>query len=73
MKIYIEMKKRYEEVKGLKLIYEYFIKEFLFDVKIIFLGVMERMMKMKFCRSRFKEIVLKLDYLFMVEYLDFMI
>lgn len=72
-KTYTEMKKRYEEAKGLKLTHEYFIKELLFDVKIIFLGVTERMMKMKLCKSRLKEIALKPDHLSTVEHLDLMI
>lgn len=69
-KIYIEMKQKYEEVKGFKLIYEFFIVNLLKDVEYLFVYVNGMMIKMNCCKSRFKEIVLRFDFLFMVEYLD---
>lgn len=42
-KIYIDMKKKYEEVNGLKLIYEIFIKEFINDVDYLFENIKLKM------------------------------
>lgn len=72
-KTYTEMKKKYEEAKGLKLTHELFIKELLLDVKCIFIGVTERMMKMELCKSRLKEIALRPDHLSTVKHLELMI
>lgn len=72
-KIYIEMKKKYEKVKGLKMIYKFFIEEFIFEVEYFFICIKQRVLEMKSCKCRFVEIVLRFDFLFIVEYLDFMI
>lgn len=68
--IYIKMKDKYEKVKGCRLIYEFFIVNLLKDVEYLFVCVNGMMIKMNCCKSRFKEIVLRFDFLFMVEYLD---
>lgn len=72
-KTYTEMKKKYDDATGQILTHEIFIKELLFDVRMIFLGVMVRMMKMKLCKSRLKKIALKPDHLSTVEHLHLMI
>lgn len=72
-KIYIEMKKKYEKVKGFKMIYQVFIEGFICDVENFFDCVKRRMGEMKCCKSRFEIIVLRFDLFLIVEYLDFMI
>lgn len=69
-KIYIEMKQKYEKVIGFKLIYEFFIVNLLKDVEYLFVYVNGMMIKMNNCKSRLKEIVLRFDFFFIVEYLD---
>lgn len=69
-KIYIKMKEKYEKVKGYKLIYEFFILNLLIDVEQLFVFVNGMMIKMNICKSRLKEIVLRFDFFFIVEYLD---
>lgn len=69
-KIYIKMKEKYEKVIGYKLIYEFFILNLLIDVEQLFVFVNGMMIKMNICKSRLKEIVLRFDFFFIVEYLD---
>lgn len=69
-KIYIEKKQKYEKVIGFKLIYEFFIVNLLKDVEYLFVYVNGMMIKMNICKSRLKEIVLRFDFFFIVEYLD---
>lgn len=46
-KIYIEMKQKYEQVKGLILMYESYIKDFIYDVEYFFENVKLMMEEMK--------------------------
>lgn len=72
-KIYEEMKRIYEEVIGWKFIYEFLIENILFDVKNIFVCVENLMIKLNSCKSILKKNELRLDFLYMLEYLDSMI
>lgn len=67
------MKERYEGVVNKKFMYEQYINELMLDVDFFFDKVMKMMNDMNNCKIRLKEIVLRLDFLFIVEYIDLMI
>lgn len=49
-KMYVEMKEKYEKVKGLKMMYEIYIEEFIYDVDYFFENVQMMMEEMKKCK-----------------------
>lgn len=53
--------------------YEKYIEELIYDVDELFDFIMVMMNDMNDCKIRLKEIVLRLDFLIVVEYIDFMI
>lgn len=53
--------------------YEKYIEELIYDVDELFDFIMVMMNDMNDCKMRLKEIVLRLDFLIVVEYIDFMI
>lgn len=53
--------------------YEKYIEELIDDVDFLNDNIMLMMNEMNWCKIRLKEIVLRLDFLFVIEYIDFMI
>lgn len=53
--------------------YEKYIEELIYDVDELFDIIMVMMNEMNDCKIRLKEIVLRLDFLIVVEYIDLMI
>lgn len=53
--------------------YEKYIEELIYDVDELFDFIMMMMNDMNDCKIRLKEIVLRLDFLIVVEYIDLMI
>lgn len=54
-------------------IYEYCIEKMFCDVEELYVNIVLLMNEMKKCKLRLYEIVLSLDYLLIVEYIDVMI
>lgn len=73
IKINDKMEKKYEEVLQKMFIYEYCIEKMFCDVEELYVKIVLLMNEMKKCKLRLYEIVLSLDYLLIVEYIDVMI
>lgn len=67
------MKIRYDEVKIKVFIYEKFIKELINEVDSVFNVIKLLMNEINCCKIRLKEIVLRLEFVFLIDDIDFMI
>lgn len=68
--IVVDMKKKYEEVFGKQLLDKKYIESMINDLKEMLKKILEMLEDLNKCKLKLKEIVLRFDFLLIVDYID---